>query len=103
MTFGQAATLHVRRINENVGLKRRTRLYWKVLLAALFKTWPELAETEIRRITPSACRTWAARYSKTASPSRYNNGLALLRHVVDLAIESGVVYSNPAADLDRKP
>jgi len=103
MTFGQAAAHRMQILDENVSLKRRTRLYWKVVLAALFKNWPGLADTEIRRISASACREWAARYAKIGSPSRFNNSLSLLRHVIDLAIESGVIHSNPANGLQRKP
>src|SRR5882757_8322479 len=29
MTFGQAAALHLQRLDENVSLKRRTRQYWR--------------------------------------------------------------------------
>ena len=66
MTYAQAAALHMQRVNENVSLKARarTRLYWKVVLASLLKTWPELAELEIRRGSPTACRAWAARHAK---------------------------------------
>ena len=38
---------------------------------------------------------------KTASPTNYNNTVALLRHVLNVAIEAGVIYSNPAATLKR--
>jgi hypothetical protein len=70
MNFEQAATLHMKRVNENVSIKRRTRRYWQEILNALNKSWPELAKTEIKRLTPAACRDWAARYSQTASPCR---------------------------------
>jgi integrase len=102
MTFGQAAALHMRRVDENVSLKRRTKLYWKVVLASLLKNWSGLEELEIRRISASACREWAARHAKTASASRFNNAVALLRHVIDIAVEDGIVYANPAAALTRK-
>ena len=36
-----------------------------------------------------------------ASPTNYNNTVALLRHVLNVAIEAGVIYSNPAAVLKR--
>ncbi len=102
MTFAQAAALHMQRIEKNVGIKRRTRVYWAQTLAALFKHWPEVAAMEIKRITGNVCRDWAARYAKIASSTRYNNTLSLVKHVIDIAIENGVVYSNPATGLDRK-
>jgi integrase len=102
MTFAQAATLHMQRLEERVTIKKRTRKYWKETLDAMLKDWPELAGMEVRRITPKACRDWASRYAKTASANRYNNSISLLRHVIDVAIESGVVYANPATGLERK-
>jgi hypothetical protein len=35
------------------------------------------------------------------SPTNYNNTAALLRHVLNVAIEAGVIYSNPAVGLKR--
>lgn len=103
MTFQQAADIHMQRLEENVSIKRRTRKYWREILNAVLKSWPELATTEVRRITNAACREWAARYAKNTSPTVYNNSLAILRHVITIAIENGIVYSNAAEGLERKP
>src|SRR5262249_16704856 len=81
--------------------KPRTRDYWRQRLAALIKSWPGLNETEVRKITHSDCKKWASTYAKTASPTNYNNTVALLRHILNVAIEAGVIYSNPAAALKR--
>ena len=82
-------------------IKPRTRDYWRQRLAALIKSWPGLNETEVRKITQADCKKWASTYAKTASPTNYNNTVALLRHVLNVAIEAGVIYSNPAAALKR--
>jgi integrase len=101
MTFNQAATVHMQWLEDRVTIKSGTRKYWKETLAALLRSWPELGDTEIRKISINACQAWASRYAKVASSNRYNNSLALLRHVIDVAKESGVIYTNPAADLER--
>ena len=101
MPFGEAAAIHLRNLDDNVRIKPRTRDYWLQRLAALIKSWPGLSETEIRKITQADCKKWASTYSKTASPTNYNNTLALLRHVLSIAVEAGVIYSNPAAILKR--
>ena len=103
MTFGQASALHEQRLNEKVCLKRRTRIYVQEVRKALLKSWPELAAAEIRRLTPAACREWAAGYARKMGATRYNAAISLLRQVLELAVESGVIYSNPASDLHRKP
>jgi integrase len=101
MTFGEAAAIHLRNLDDNLSIKPRTRDYWREVLAALLKTWPGLNETEIRKITQADCKKWASAYAKTASPTRYNNTVAVLRHVLNVAVEAGVIYNNPAAVVKR--
>jgi integrase len=101
MTFGEAAVIHLRNLDDNLSIKPRTRDYWRECLAALRKTWPDLNETEVRKITKTDCKEWARAYRKTASPTRYNNTVSVLRHVLNVAMEAGVIYSNPAAALKR--
>jgi len=101
MTFGEGAAIHLRNLADNLSLKPRTRDYWLQRLAALIKSWPGLNETEVRNITQPDCKKWAGSYGKTASPTNYNNTIALLQHVLNVAIEAGVIYSNPAAALKR--
>ena len=103
MTFGQAAAIHLRNLDDNLRIKSRTRDYWREVLAALLKSWPNLNETEVRKITQTDCKKWATAYAKEASPTRYNNTLSVLRHVLNVAIEAGVIYSNPAATVKRVP
>ena len=101
MTFGEAAAIHLRNLDDNLRIKPRTRQYWRQRLAALVKSWPSLNETEVRKITQADCKKWASAYAKTASPTNYNNTVAVLGHVLDVAIEAGVIYGNPAATLKR--
>ena len=101
MTFAQAAATHLRSLDDNLSIKPNTRRYWRQRLAALVKSWPRLKDTEIRRITQADCKKFASTYSKLVSPTNYNNTVALLRHVLDVAIEAGVIYANPVATLKR--
>jgi integrase len=101
MTFGEGADIHLRNLDDNPRIKPRTRHYWRQRLAALFKSWPALNEIEVRKITSADCKQWASTYAKTASPTNYNNTVALLRHILNVAIEAGVIYANPAATLKR--
>jgi integrase len=106
MTFAEPAAVHLRNLDDNLRIKRiktRTRDYWQQRLVALLRSWPRLNETEIRRITQADCKKWASAYAKKASPTNYNNTLALLKNILAVAIEAGVIYSNPAAALKRAP
>jgi len=101
MIFSEAAAIHLRNLDDNLSIKPRTRDYWREVLAALVKSWPGLNQTEVRKITRADCKKWANAYAKTASPTRYNNTAAILRHVLNVAVECGVVYSNAAAFVKR--
>jgi len=101
MTFKAAAKLHMARLEEKGKIKPRTLVYWKEVLAALRKSWREIDETELRKITEAKCREWAASYRKVASPSRFNNTLAILRHVLREGMKAGVIYMDPSRDIER--
>jgi len=101
MTFGEATAIHLCNLDANLRIKPSTRDYWRRRLLALIKSWPGLNETEVRKITQVACKEWASTYGKKVSPTNYNNTIALLRHVLAVAIDAGVLYSNPAAVLKR--
>jgi integrase len=103
MTFGEAAAVHLRNLDDNLSIKPRTRDYWRECLTALQKSWPGLSEAEIRKITQGDCKKWASAYAKKASPSRYNNTVSVLRHILNVAVEAGVIYSNAAAAVKRAP
>ena len=86
MTFGEALTIHLQNQGDDVTIKPTTRHYWKQVFTSLLKSWPGLAEREVRRITKTDCTEWARRFRKVASSTRYNNTIAGLRHVFDVAI-----------------
>lgn len=101
MTFVQAAAIHLKQLEGKASIKKATRHYWNQISKALLKKWPELGESEIRKLTPSVCREGLSKFV-AVSPTRYNNTLAFFRQVMEVAIESGVIYSNPATKLERK-
>jgi integrase len=100
-SVAEAAAIHLRNLDDNLSIKPRTRNYWREVLAALLKSWPWLNEAEVRKITQADCKKWASAYAKAASPTRCNNTVAILRHVLNVAVESSVIYSNPAAAVKR--
>jgi integrase len=97
VTFAEALQIHQRNQADNVEIKPSTLHYWNQIFAALLKSWPEIRDREIRRITTTDCEEWARRFRKSASPTRWNNTLSGLRHVFDVAIRASIIYRNPAA------
>jgi integrase len=103
MTFGEALKIHQQNQADDVTIKPSTRHYWNQIFVALLKSWPGLADREIRRITTTDCKEWTRRFRKIASPTRFNNTLAGLRHVFEVAKDAGIMYGNPAERLERMP
>jgi integrase len=81
--------------------KPATKLYKEETLIALRKTWPELFDTDIARMTQKDCREWAARYSQIYSATRFNGALNVIRRIFDMAVEEGYRPDNPAKVVKR--
>jgi integrase len=101
MTFYEALKIRQQNQADDVTIKPATRHYWNQIFVALLKSWPGLADREIRRITKTDCKEWARKFRKAASPTRYNNTVSGLRHLFEVAKDKGIMYGNPAEKLDR--
>lgn len=104
MTFGDALALHLSRLQADVEARRvkaSTLYYWRQVFAAVAKSWPELEGRDLRRVTSADCEQWAGKFARKCSSTRFNNAIAGLRHVFDVAVDDAIIYSNPAAPLKR--
>jgi len=54
----------------------------------------------VRDLSKQSCLDWAARYE--GSSTAFNNTALVLRAVLDIAIESGVIYENMARHITRR-
>jgi integrase len=57
---------------------------------------------DVKRITKFDCLEWRSRFGKRYSPTVTNGTLSVLRRVLDIAVDSGARYDNPAKDKDVK-
>jgi integrase len=101
MTFGQAMEVYRERVKGNAGLKPRTKFYHQERLAALLKSWPGLAGTELRRLSKSDCLNWGSAFGSKSSASSFNHTISILRAVLEIGVESGARYDNPARFVKR--
>ena len=106
LTFGEALSIHLQTIADNVAANRTkasTQHYWGQIFGAIKKSLPELWGRELRRVTESDCEAWARRFVRKTSPQRFNNAIAALRHVFEVGVAKGAIFSNPADKLQRVP
>jgi integrase len=101
MAFGDALAIYRQRLAGDGSLKPRSKDYRQERIAALLKSWRGLEKTDIRRISKSDCLTWAAEFGQKAAPSNFNNTVGTLRLILEIGVEAGARYDNPARFIKR--
>lgn len=100
LTFDEALAIYRARLLANPDIKSKTKDYYQQRVISLLRTWPGLEKMNVRDISKQDCLDWVARYE--GSPTAFNNTALVLRAVLDLAIESGVIYENRARHITRR-
>lgn len=101
MTFQIAAETMLQQVDANPSVKPSTRVYRRRCLNALLRSWPGLAESDVRRITPRQCQEWATSFADRYSPTMYNNTVGTLRMALNVAVKAGVRFGNPASEVRK--
>jgi hypothetical protein len=81
MAFGDALQTCRERLKGDHSLKQRSKIYREERITALLKSWPDLKQIGVSRITKTDCLTWSAEFGKKASPTAFNNTIGTLRVV----------------------
>ena len=100
MSFLDSLEIYRLRLGQSHDIKLRTKSYYEQRVTALLRSWPGLEKINVREITRDDCLNWAGKFE--ASPTAYNNTVSVLKSILDLAIERGVIYNNPAHRLARR-
>ncbi len=100
MTFGEALEVYRTRLQANPDLKSKTKDYYEQRMLSLRKTWPALEKTNLRDLSKQDCLDWAAAFEGSAPA--FNNNVLVLRAVLDIAVERGVIYENVARHITRR-
>jgi len=101
ITFMQAKKIYLDRLNADPKRKEKTKEYHKQRLKALEDSWPDLDEKKIRSITKDECLKWAHSFAKEFSATNYNHTLGIIREIIEIGIENGARFDNPAKSVDR--
>ena len=101
MTFGDVLAVFKQRMQDNPEVKPKTKEYYKFRISALLKSWPELEDKDVSRITNSECLDWSVKSASKNSSSSHNHTVSILRKVFAIAMETGARYDNPAVSAQR--
>jgi integrase len=102
MTTDDAVATYRQRLEGDASIKPRTKEYHQQRITALFKSWPDLKRTEVRGVTKTDCLNWAARFGRNSSATAFNHTIGILRRILEVGVESGVRYDNPARFIKRR-
>jgi len=100
LNFGEAAESFKSRLAASKDLKPRSKTYRLERLQALFRSWPNLESMDIGKIRKHDCQQWAERFGN-ASATAFNNTVGTLRMILDIGIEFGACYDNPAKTIGK--
>ncbi len=101
ITFEQAKKIYLDRLDANPKLKQKTKDYHKQRLKALAASWTDLDGKKVRNITKDACIHWAGTFARKYSATSFNHTLGILRAILEIGIENGARFDNPAKSLER--
>jgi len=100
MTFGEALKIYQNKLANNVNIKTRTKEYYEQRIDALKRSWSGLENLNVKAISRKACEDWAVKFG--GSSTAFNNTVHVLRLILDICMEYGVIYENPAQYIERR-
>jgi integrase len=120
LSFADAAAIYRKNFQLDAELADNTKNFREAGIKLVFKTWTGIGAVNVRKITAPMVREWAlnmrakaqpyvpvrakraCRNSTGASPTTFNCALDALRHTLDIAVEAGRLFTNPARDKSIK-
>ncbi len=115
-TFADVIEMYRSNFQRDAEIAEGTKNFREAGIKRVFKTWPGVGELNVRKITTPMVREWAlkmradstpyvpkgakspCRNSTGASPTTFNCALDAIRQALDLAVEVGHLFANPARD-----
>lgn len=102
MTVDDALAVFRQRLDAQQDISEGAKVYRRKCIEALLKSWPELEQLSVGKVTKDACLQWAAKFSAGYSASVYNNTVGTLRMILEIAVERGARANNPANAIGKR-
>ncbi len=120
LAFADAVELYRQNFQRDAEIKENTKNFRESGIKLVLKTWPDVSALNVRKITVPMVRDWALRMraeavpyvpkgakkacrnSTGASPTTFNCALDAMRQILDIAVEAGHLFTNPARDKSIK-
>jgi integrase len=100
-TFGEMVKLWKETELASKDLKPWSRIYRENCVKGLYRSWPTLEKTAVRKITTTDCERWLGARRTQISSGLLNNELGTLKMVLGYAVREGAIPNNLAEGLKR--
>ena len=100
-TVEKLAQVHLEKVANNVKIKASSVYYYRDIVKAILKSWPELKTAKPKDVSKRDLESWAKRFSEKNSAQRFNNAVGVLRKIFGVAVEQGALHQNPADSIDK--
>jgi integrase len=87
--------------NLRTDIRQSTKDHRKFIVISLLQSWPELTEKLPSKVTEYEVAEWAARHHTDWSPTKHNAAIDSLKGIFKVAIDRGIIGTNPAVKLTR--
>jgi hypothetical protein len=99
-TVGQTLKMYLRQVNTAPDLAPQTKRYRHYCVQAPLASWPGLRKLKADQVTVADCQEWAGRFSAAKDEQYFNNTLAVLRTLLEIA---GIPHDQaPARKVKRR-
>ncbi len=113
LTFGQALETYRKRLSE-ADVRPNTKAYRDAGVKLVLRSWEGVGSLNVRKVTSKMVEEWLRKFKASAQPHIPKNAkrpahnstgasittikcaLDAVRHVLDVSVESGHLYANPA-------
>ncbi len=100
-TVGQLAKVYMESQDLRTDTRQSTKDHRKFIVISLLQSWPELVEKLPSKVSEHEVAEWAARHYADWSPTKHNAAIDSLKGIFKIAVDRGIIGSNPAAKLTR--
>jgi integrase len=100
-TVGQLAKVYMESQNLRTDIRQSTKDHRKFIVISLLQSWPELSDKLPSKVTEHEVSEWAAKHHADWSPTKHNAAIDSLKGIFNIAIDRGIIGTNPAAKLTR--
>lgn len=102
VTFGDLVTDYVSLIEHDPNLKPRSKEYRRETIAVIRDTWKDIDSLKACSFTQAGILPWANALQARYSATRYNGILQTFRGILQLAVDRGLLATNPAKSRKRR-